>query len=122
MARRSTPGLYTGVLLPSKLLSSPIAPESMALIPFSSLVHSILSSSFHSVHRQVVATLRASLANAPPFMKILPHEAYRNTLRIASELDVALKKVSDDAHELLVHAEEREESERRLRQSLYVQC
>ena len=88
---------------------------------FSSLVHSILSTSFHSVHRQVVATLRASLANAPSFTKILPHEAYRNTLRIASELDAALKKVSDDAHELLVHAEEREESERRLRQSLYVQ-
>ena len=88
---------------------------------FSSLVHSILSTSFHSVHRQVVATLRASLANAPSYTKILPHEAYRNTLRIASELDSALKKVSDDAHELLVHAEEREESERRLRQSLYVQ-
>ncbi len=88
---------------------------------FSSLVHSILSTSFHSVHRQVVATLRASLANAPPFREILPHEAYRNTLYIATELDKALKKVSDDAHELLVHAEEREESERRLRQSLYVQ-
>jgi hypothetical protein len=88
---------------------------------FSSLVHSILSTSFHSVHRQVVATLRASLANAPSFSNILPHEAYRNTLRIASELDAALKKVSDDAHELLVHAEEREESERRLKQSLYVQ-
>jgi len=88
---------------------------------FSSLVHSILSTSFHSVHRQVVATLRASLLNAPSFTDILPHEAYRNTLRIASDLDAALEKVSDDAHELLVHAEEREESERRLRQSLYVQ-
>jgi len=88
---------------------------------FSSLVHSILSTSFHSVHRQVVAALRASLANAPPFREILPHEAYRNTLYIATELDKALKKVSDDAHELLVHAEEREESERRLKQSLYVQ-
>lgn len=88
---------------------------------FSSLVHSILSTSFHSVHRQVVATLRASLANAPSLNRILPHEAYRNTLRIATELDAALKKVSDDAHELLVHAEEREESERRLKQSLYVQ-
>lgn len=42
-------------------------------------------------------------------------------LRIASELDIALKKVSDDAHEFLVHVEEREESERMLRQSLYVQ-
>lgn len=88
---------------------------------FSSLVHSILSTSFHSVHRQVVSSLRASLANAPPFNEILPHEAYRNTLKIATELDQALKKVSDDAHELLVHAEEREESERRLKQSLYVQ-
>ena len=88
---------------------------------FSSLVHSILSTSFHSVHLQVVTTLRASLANAPSLTKILPHEAYRNTLRIATELDAALKKVSDDAHELLVHAEEREESERRLKQSLYVQ-
>ena len=88
---------------------------------FSSLVHSILSTSFHSVHRQVVAALRGSLANAPPFREILPHEAYRNTLHIATELDKALKKVSDDAHELLVHAEEREESERRLKQSLYVQ-
>ena len=88
---------------------------------FSSLVHSILTTSFHSVHRQVVATLRSSLANAPSFTSILPHEAYRNTLHIASELDIALKKVSDDAHELLVHAEEREKSERRLRQSLYVQ-
>ncbi len=88
---------------------------------FSSLVHSILSTSFHSVHRQVVAALRGSLANAPPFREILPHEAYRNALCIATELDKALKKVSDDAHELLVHAEEREESERRLKQSLYVQ-
>ena len=88
---------------------------------FSSLVHSILSSSFSSVHLQVVASLRSSLANAPPFREILPHEAYRNTLRIATDLDKALKKVSDDAHELLVHAEEREESERRLKQSLYVQ-
>lgn len=88
---------------------------------FSSLVHSLLSTSFHSVHTKVVATLRASLANAPPLEAILPHEAYRNTLCIATELDNSLKKVSDDAHELLVHAEEREESERRLRQSLYVQ-
>jgi len=88
---------------------------------FSSLVHSILSASFHSVHRKVVSTVRASLANAPPFRDILPHEAYRNTLRIATELDDSLKKVSDDAHELLVHAEEREESVRRLKQSLYVQ-
>jgi hypothetical protein len=37
------------------------------------------------------------------------------------ELDRSLQKVSFDAHELLVHAEERVESERRLRQSLYVQ-
>eukprot|EP00559_Dactyliosolen_fragilissimus_P005224 CAMPEP_0184860522 /NCGR_PEP_ID=MMETSP0580-20130426/5399_1 /TAXON_ID=1118495 /ORGANISM="Dactyliosolen fragilissimus" /LENGTH=1323 /DNA_ID=CAMNT_0027357659 /DNA_START=148 /DNA_END=4119 /DNA_ORIENTATION=+ len=88
---------------------------------FSSLVHSLLTASFHSVHSRVVATLRASLANAPPLTSILPHEAYRNTLRITTELDKALRKVSDDAHELLVHAEERAESERRLRQSLYVQ-
>jgi hypothetical protein len=52
---------------------------------------------------------------------MLPHEAHRNALRIATDLDASLRKVSDDAHELLVHAEEREESERRLRQSLYVQ-
>lgn len=88
---------------------------------FSSLVHSLLTTSFQSVHTKVVSTLRESLANAPPLSSILPHEAYRNTLRIASELDSALLKVSDDAHELLVHAEEREESERRLKQSLYVQ-
>ena len=88
---------------------------------FSSLVHSLLTNSFHSVHTKVVSTLRLSLTNAPPLASMLPHEAYRNTLQIASELDVALLKVSDDAHELLVHAEERVESERRLRQSLYVQ-
>jgi len=88
---------------------------------FSSLVHSLLTSAFQSVHTRVVSKLRASLANAPPLGSILPHEAYRNTLRIATELNEALLKVSDDAHELLVHAEEREESERRLRQSLYVQ-
>ncbi len=88
---------------------------------FSSLVHSLLTTSFHSVHARVVSSLRTSLANAPPFSAMLPHEAYRNTLRIATELDAALLKVSEDAHELLVHAEEREESERRLRQSLYVQ-
>ena len=88
---------------------------------FSSLVHSLLTTSFHSVHTKVVSTLRLSLANAPPLSSMLPHEAYRNTLHIASELDTALLKVSDDAHELLVHAEERVESERRLRQSLYVQ-
>jgi hypothetical protein len=88
---------------------------------FSSLVHSLLTNSFHSVHTKVVSTLRLSLANAPPLSSMLPHEAYRNTLQIASELDIALLKVSDDAHELLVHAEERVESERRLRQSLYVQ-
>jgi hypothetical protein len=88
---------------------------------FSSLVHSILTSSFHSVHTRVIGTLRSSLAAAPPLRSILPHEAHRNALRIATDLDLALIKVSDDAHELLVHAEEREESERRLRQSLYVQ-
>lgn len=88
---------------------------------FSSLVHSLLTTSFHSVHARVVSTLRTSLASAPPIGSILPHEAYRNTLRIATELDEALLKVSDDAHELLVHAEERVESERRLRLSLYVQ-
>ena len=88
---------------------------------FSSLVHSLLTTSFHSVHVKVVSTLRTSLANAPPFSAMLPHEAFRNTLKIATELDAALLKVSDDAHELLVHAEERTESERRLRQSLYVQ-
>jgi len=88
---------------------------------FSSLVHSLLTSSFHSVHVRVVSTLRTSLARAPPYTVMLPHEAHRNALRIASDLDVSLRRVSDDAHELLVHAEEREESERRLRQSLYVQ-
>jgi hypothetical protein len=88
---------------------------------FSSLVHSLLTTSFESVHTRVVTTLRSSLANAPPLSAILPHEAYRNTLQIATELDRALLKVKDDAHELLVHAEERDESERRLRQSLYVQ-
>jgi len=89
---------------------------------FSNLVHSLLTSSFHSVHTQVVTSLKTSLANAPPHSKnVLPHEAHRNTLSIATNLDDALKKVSDDAHELLVHAEEREDSERRLRQSLYVQ-
>ncbi len=88
---------------------------------FSSLVHSLPTSSFHSVHVRVVSTLRASLARAPPFESMLPHEAYRNALRIATDLDASLCRVSDDAHELLVHAEEREKSERRLRQSLYVQ-
>lgn len=88
---------------------------------FSSLVHSLLTTAFQSVHTKVVSTLRASLANAPPLAGIFPHEAYRNTLQIATELNQALLKVSDDAHELLVHAEERIESERRLRQSLYVQ-
>lgn len=88
---------------------------------FSSLVHSLLTSSFQSVHTKLVSTLRLSLTNAPPIQLVLPHEAYRNTLNIASQLDSALVKVSDDAHELLVHAEERVESERRLRQSLYVQ-
>ncbi|KAL7521579.1 hypothetical protein ACHAWX_006256 [Stephanocyclus meneghinianus] len=88
---------------------------------FSSLVHSLLTASFHSVHSRVVSTLRTSLARAPPFESMLPHEAHRNALRMATDLDGMLRKVSDDAHELLVHAEEREESERRLRQSLYVQ-
>lgn len=88
---------------------------------FSSLVHSILTSSFQSVHTRVIGSLQASLAAAPPLRSILPHEAHRNALRIATDLDLALRKVSDDAHELLVHTEEREESERRLHQSLYVQ-
>lgn len=88
---------------------------------FSSLVHSLLTTSFQSVHTSVVQTLRVSLANAPPVSRILPHEAYRNALKIAMDLDRSLLKVSQDAHELLVHAEERVESERRLRQSLYVQ-
>ena len=87
---------------------------------FSSLVHSLLTTSFQSVHTRVVSTLRTSLASAPPLDAILPHEAYRNTLQIATDLDRALLKVSDDAHELLVHAEERVESERRLKESLYV--
>ena len=89
---------------------------------FSSLVHSLLTSSFQSVHTKLVSTLRLSLINAPPLQSILPHEAYRNALHVASQLDSALLKVSDDAHELLVHAEERVESERRLRESLYVQA
>ncbi|GKY92410.1 hypothetical protein MPSEU_000211600 [Mayamaea pseudoterrestris] len=88
---------------------------------FSSLVNSLLSTVFGSVHSNVVAMLTASLANAPALASIQPHEAYRKTLQIAVHLDQALLKVSEDAHELLVHAEEREESERRLRQSLYVQ-
>lgn len=88
---------------------------------FSSLVHSLLTTAFQSVHTRVISTLRESLANAPPVAVILPHEAYRNTLKIACDLDKSLRKVSEDAHELLVHAEERVESERRLRQSLYVQ-
>ena len=50
-----------------------------------------------------------------------PHEAHRNTLLIASQLEISLQKLSDDAHHLLVHIEEKEESERRMRQSLYVQ-
>jgi hypothetical protein len=88
---------------------------------FSSLVNSLLSTAFGSVHFNVIATLTASLSNAPSFDSIQPHEAYRNTLKMAVDLDHALLKVSEDAHELLVHAEEREESERRLGQSLYVQ-
>ena len=88
---------------------------------FSSLVHSLLTTAFQSVHTNVISTLRDSLNNAPPVAVILPHEAYRNMLKIASDLDQSLLKVSADAHELLVHAEERVESERRLRQSLYVQ-
>jgi hypothetical protein len=89
---------------------------------FSNLVHSLLTTSFHSVHVKVASTLRTSLANHPSFSSMLPHEAYRNTLKIATDMNDALLKVSDDAHELLVHVpEEREESERRLRQSLYVQ-
>ena len=86
---------------------------------FSSLVHSLLSTSFQSVHSQVVASLRTSLANAPK--QVLPHEAYRNTLALATQLDRHLLQVSADAHELLVHAEERNESEQRLKESLYVQ-
>jgi hypothetical protein len=88
---------------------------------FSSLVHSLLTTAFQSVHAKVVSTLRALIGNAPPLSALLPHEAYRNALRIATQLDQDLLRVSDDAHELLVHAEEREESERRLKQSLYVQ-
>lgn len=88
---------------------------------FSSLVHKILTTSFHSVHTKVVSTLRTSLASAPPLDEMRAHEAYRNTLKIATDLDQALWNVKKDAHELLVHAEEREESERRLRLSLYVQ-
>lgn len=88
---------------------------------FSSLVHSLLTTAFQSVHTSVISSLRLSLSNAPPLTSILPHEAYRNALKIATTLDEALLKVSEDAHELLVHAEERVESERRLRQSLYVQ-
>ena len=66
-------------------------------------------------HRQsVVATLRASFANTPALTSILPHDAYRNSLRIATDLDAFLKKVSDDVHELLVHAEACDERKRRL--------
>lgn len=88
---------------------------------FSSLVHSLLTAAFQSVHSSVISSLRSSLSNAPQMTSIFPHEAYINTLKIATNLDEALLKVSEDAHELLVHAEERIESERRLRQSLYVQ-
>jgi len=127
---------------------------------FSSLVHDLLSSSFHSVHTSTISTLLQSLSRAPrrpnpsrsnailyphpstnndmyskpnsvftsvslafssANLLLRPHEAHRNTLLIASQLDRSLEKLSEDAHHLLVHAEEREESERRLRHSLYVQ-
>ena len=88
---------------------------------FSSLVHSILSTSFLSVHTNVISTLQDLLQLAPTMEHVLPHEANRNTYQIVMELDRSLHKVSMDAHELLVHAEERVESERRLRQSLYIQ-
>jgi Vps51/Vps67 len=57
---------------------------------FSSLVHNILTTSFHSVHTKVVSTLRTSLASAPHLEAMLPHEAYKNTLKIATDLDQAL--------------------------------
>ena len=88
---------------------------------FSSLVHSILSTSFESVHTKVISSLQELLQAAPSMEHILPHEAYQNTYQIVTELDRSLHKVRMDAYELLVHAEERIESERRLRQSLYVQ-
>jgi hypothetical protein len=88
---------------------------------FSSLVNSILSTSFLSVHNNVISALYNLLQNAPAMEYILPHETYNNTLQIVIDLDRSLQKVSIDAYELLVHAEERIESERRLRQSLYIQ-
>lgn len=107
---------------------------------FSSLVHDLLSSSFHSVHTSTMSSLLQSLSRAPrrppptyntstefcpsfssANLLLRAHEAHRNNLLIASRLDQSLSKLSDDAHKLLVHAEERVESEHRLRQSLYVQ-
>jgi len=88
---------------------------------FSTLVHSLLSISFHSVHLNTMSVLRQSLSRAPRGVLLRPHEVHRNVTNIALQLDSSLRKLSMDAHTLLVHAEEREESEGRLKQSLYVQ-
>jgi len=86
---------------------------------FSSLVHDILTTSFTNIHSGIMETLRRSLANAPS--EIHPHEAYHNTHVLVQQLDASLLKLSNDAHSLLIHNEERHESSLRLQQSLYVQ-
>jgi hypothetical protein len=83
-----------------------------------SLVHSLLTTSFESVHTRVnhIAVVACQCASLGA---ILPHEAY-NTLQIATELDRAFSR----SRTMLMNSwymPKRDESERRLRQSLYVQ-
>ena len=68
-----------------------------------------------------IAKIWRSLANALPFYHMRPHKIYKNILKIATNLDAALKKVSNDSHKLLVHAKECDKSKQRLQQSLQVQ-
>ena len=86
---------------------------------FSSLVHSLLTTSFQILHSDVVEMCTSTLRYAPSFP--LSHEAYTHTYHISQKLEQSFTTVSEEAHALLIHHQELQDSTRKLHQSLLIQ-
>ena len=86
---------------------------------FSSLAHSLLTTSFQILHSDVVEMCTSTLRYAPSFP--LSHEAYTHTYHISQKLEQSFTTVSEEAHALLIHHQELQDSTRKLHQSLLIQ-
>ena len=86
---------------------------------FSSLVHSLLTTSFQILHTDVVEMCTSTLRYAPSFP--LSHEAHTHTYHISQKLEQSFTTVSEEAHALLIHHQELQDSTRKLHQSLLIQ-